>query len=281
VRTFALSIAAGMMILGTGPARAAQQADGPPQVWRLEWANPHCTITTGESSTFLLSLWMMPGSPDPDLYLTGPTINHYTVGGALVLLGRGHGDFTGQLISRQNKSGVWVLDIVDLGQEFPSALSGATQVQVALRENVKIPVKGAGEAIAALRECLDDKLAAWGIDAKAYDSLRTPPIDPYPHLHWLSRDDFPDDAKKEAFEGNAVARVNVDAGGKVTGCAIVVSTGIASLDKATCAKTLQKGKFKPAIGGDGHPVAATRTILVKFNADWDKIRYAPPPARIR
>jgi TonB family protein len=111
--------------------------------------------------------------------------------------------------------------------------------------------------MAALQQCIDTKLAEWGVDPKAFAALSPPPTD-IEGYSWLSYKDYPTDALDANRSGNVVARLNVDVTGKVTGCAVVVSSGWGSLDKVTCKKALEKGRFNPAIGADGHPTAAVR-----------------------
>ena len=268
MHSFMLRVAAAAMVAGSGPAHAVAQPDGPPQVWQLDWENSHCIVSTGDPSNLLLSLWMTPGDPSPDLYVAGPSAKLRTAAAkGTVVLGPGNESFTTGLIQRFGKSGGWVLEYFELKDGFPTAFARSTEVQLtSLNVPVTVQFKGEEKAMAALKDCVDNKLIAWGIDAKAYESLRSPPIDPG-HMDWFTAYDYPDDAMQAGFEGNVVARVDVDATGKVKACNVVVGSGMDSIDKVTCAKTMKNGKFLPAIGADGNPTAATRTIFVKFQLE--------------
>jgi protein TonB len=61
--------------------------------------------------------------------------------------------------------------------------------------------------------------------------------------------------------------MDVDARGKVTGCAVVVSSGSTSLDNVTCQAAIQRGRYHPAIGGDGRPMAASRIENVTWQLE--------------
>lgn len=65
-------------------------------------------------------------------------------------------------------------------------------------------------------------------------------------------------------EGDTIARLDVDATGRVTGCAVLVSSGSAALDNATCKISLERGRLRPAIGADGKPIAAFRIMPVRW-----------------
>ena len=77
-------------------------------------------------------------------------------------------------------------------------------------------------------------------------------IDP---ASWFSPNDYPTDALKKGVEGSVTFDVEVDPEGKPTGCRITVSSGNQSLDQTTCDLVQSKGRFIPAAGPAGKPVA--------------------------
>ena len=93
------------------------------------------------------------------------------------------------------------------------------------------------------------------------------PLDP---TTWFSTNDYPIEAVVEGAEGAVEYEVDVNSLGRPTACAVKVSSGNAYLDKATCDLIMKNGRFQPAQGADGRPVAG------KYNS---KIRWEQPTSR--
>jgi protein TonB len=68
-------------------------------------------------------------------------------------------------------------------------------------------------------------------------------------------------------QGTVVVRVVTDQSGKVTSCAVVLSSGVTSLDDVTCATALKRAKYKPAIGADGRRSSAMFINYSTFATD--------------
>lgn len=66
---------------------------------------------------------------------------------------------------------------------------------------------------------------------------------------WVDRDDYPAYAIRAGDEGRVRVMVTVSPAGSPTGCATVASSGHWSLDNATCAVMLNKGRFDRAAPG--------------------------------
>lgn len=248
------------------PVTAAPPSAGP-QVWQVDWEQDHCTIATGDPAKLYLALWMTPGDPEPELYIVGPA-DRLRGGGDKVDLTLAPAGQTLKVwnLARQGKAGATILQLSDFRETFPTAFSKASEVRLAgLAAPISIPIKGANQAIAALNKCLDDKMNEWGIDAKAYRALRTPPLTPVPgHIDWIGDEDYPSEAQSEGEAGDAVVRLSVDAKGKVTDCAVVASSGSKTIDQVTCRNALRKARYIPAVGANGRPTAAIRTVRAKF-----------------
>jgi len=82
---------------------------------------------------------------------------------------------------------------------------------------------------------------------------------------WLNYVDFPKDALADKRAGTTVMRLTTDAAGRVRDCAVVQSSGVKTLDDISCHKALTRARYKPAIGADGRPTAATFTNYVRFD----------------
>ena len=92
-----------------------------------------------------------------------------------------------------------------------------------------------------------------------------------PHLINLaevfSSDDYPADAVRSGAQGTVIVQIAVDAAGRPASCRIGKSSGVASLDKASCALIMTRGKFNPAKAG---ATTAPRSLSLP-------IRWALPP----
>ncbi|MEH3038628.1 MAG: energy transducer TonB [Sphingomonas paucimobilis] len=71
---------------------------------------------------------------------------------------------------------------------------------------------------------------------------------------WLTDDDYPAAAFRNGEEGVVKFAIDVDRRGKVAGCRILQSGGVA-LDQATCRALVERLRFKPARDADGKAIA--------------------------
>lgn len=71
---------------------------------------------------------------------------------------------------------------------------------------------------------------------------------------WVLSDDYPAAALSEGVQGTTEVLLNVDVGGKVTGCMVTASSGSAVLDEGTCIVLRERVKFKPAVDKRNRPV---------------------------
>lgn len=258
------------------PLATAPASSEPPTVWDLEWQDSHCTISTGDTKSIGLSLWVTPGDPDPQLYVFGsskilprelagppqmPLRKPRTVTVALAPTGE---SFQAEVDAVSESSRQRVVKLRKLRHKFPPAFAKASEIRLVTAQGpIPIPIHGAAKAMDALQGCIDQKLTDWGLDAKAFAGLRKPPTD-IEGYQWVTYQDYPSSALDQNAMGAVIARLNVDATGKVSDCAVVVKSGSAALDKVTCDRALMKGRFDPAIGPDGQPTAASRVVRVEF-----------------
>ena len=73
---------------------------------------------------------------------------------------------------------------------------------------------------------------------------------------WFGANAYPIEAWKKGIEGAVTFDVDVDAEGRPTACRVLISSEYQVLDQATCDVVRAKGRFIPAAGPDGRPVAA-------------------------
>jgi TonB family protein len=163
------------------------------------------------------------------------------------------------------RTGQYALASEHAGEDFLDRFAKAEAISVRRgnRELLRIPLPGAATAVAAVRRCEDDMLRRWGVDPSVFRGLARRP-EPIGIAGWLNNSDYPESALKRLTSGTSVVRVDVAADGKVTGCAIVLTSGSEDLDRATCTAALRRGRFRPAIDAGGKPV---RTFTI-FPVRW-------------
>jgi protein TonB len=89
----------------------------------------------------------------------------------------------------------------------------------------------------------------------------------------FSSDDYPAAAVRAREEGNVGFRLEIDKIGRVTACAIIVSSGSATLDSATCGLLVRRARFTPALDYKGKPTADRMTGRIL----WRLPAPEPPP----
>src|ERR1044072_7632207 len=77
-----------------------------------------------------------------------------------------------------------------------------------------------------------------------------------PATHWVTSDDYPDDARFLGLEGTAEFTWQVDEHGCPTDCVITRSTAFESLDAETCRLLMARASFNPAVDDSGKARAA-------------------------
>src|SRR4051794_7031758 len=216
-----LRILTGLFAISTAVqgSAVAQPAPPPARVWNLEWQEDQCTISTGSPDTIGLSLWMAPGNPYAMIYLIGssdalPDIGRWTVPVAFAPSGetfKANVSYPRGAVSHQR-----VLLLSNVGEKFPAAFAKASEPRLMTsRGPIVSPVTGANKAMDAMQLCMDDKLPLWGVDVAAYRALRTPPTYLSDDAWFSTRDDVPYDARVFAKSGRVVARLDMDATGRV------------------------------------------------------------------
>jgi protein TonB len=84
---------------------------------------------------------------------------------------------------------------------------------------------------------------------------------------WVRPDDYPSTAVIDQSEGAVSFELQVDRDGKVSACQVTVSSGVASLDDATCNLITVRALFDPARDAKGKAIASTyrNRVVWKMN----------------
>lgn len=118
--------------------------------------------------------------------------------------------------------------------------------------SVALRIGPSARAVAALRLCVADLLARWGMDKAAQAQVVTPPDGSV--ISVFGAEDYPDDALRANQQGEVILRYWVETNGRISDCKVVKSSGFASLDSTTCEILTERARLVPARDGKGLPV---------------------------
>lgn len=133
--------------------------------------------------------------------------------------------------------------------------------------SVKAPVRSAAAAVEALRTCEDAKMREWGIDPVAWRALKARPIPLKVWYEWIGPDDYPATAIMNGIQGVVIPKMLVGADGSVVSCESIRRNRSATYRDRICQKLKQRARFKPALDGNGNPVAAPFVLVIKFRLE--------------
>ena len=106
----------------------------------------------------------------------------------------------------------------------------------------------------ALRDCTDSLLTSWGYDSKVQSALsrRATPLNS--PAAWVNTNDYPSEAVFAGHNGFVQFRLDIDAGGKITGCHVLRAFKPDDFSKITCDALNRRARFSPAQDSEGKPV---------------------------
>jgi TonB family protein len=209
----------------------------------------------------VFALRVLPGGARPEAVITGAPsiIPKLTHGGPAVMIVEPSGDRIEGQVMTSVADGKRTLSLAGLALDAATRIAGASALRIeGGAQRLSIPVARPVRALAALQECIDSRMREWGIDPVAFAAMREAPEGAL----WLEADDYPEEALRTAAQGTVTALLTTDVSGKVTDCAVIISSRSKVLDAATCRAALKRGRYTPAIGADNNPIAAkfiTRT----------------------
>src|SRR5688572_23612043 len=155
-----LNIALAAALIVAQSAQAPQPAvSAPAAVWKLDWIEQQCQIATETPGGIGTAMRITPGSEETAVYLVGtpaqlPDIRTKSASVTLAPGGETFKATAGQIQPPGKRVLVFIL-----GDKFASAFAKADQMRVTTdRGLVAASVKGAREAMAAMRTCIDEGL---------------------------------------------------------------------------------------------------------------------------
>jgi TonB family protein len=241
----------------TPPASAPATAPAPR--WIVDWAANQCKLVreTGGEQPAALSVQLVPGTDALDLVVVDKNWTNAPLrAGASITVRFDTGETAEATV--QGFQGERWNGFVAYG--VPADLIGilakakSVRVEHKNRPLFAADLPQAAKAVAALRLCEADALRGWGVDPAERDRLRRPAKLRNPAVPFMDDTDYPEEARRQGKQGTSIARLTVEADGKVSECGIASSSGSPALDAQTCAIFSTRPRFDPAIGAEGKPV---------------------------
>ena len=256
-RLLALSAAA----LGLHAPALAQTAAAPPAKarWSIDYGVQRCSLFRSEGTQgTVFGLRIIPGRGDPEILFTRDSFKplglDYAVRAALVLQPSGK-RFEGGVVWTDLPDGKQVMMVDKVGRDFIDALAASSSLALEARgKRLDLAFSGASGAVKALRECNDALLRAWGADVSHPDGTVLPEPLGGGFESWFSSELTPGELARRS-SGTVVARLDIGADGRLTGCTVLAGSGDKVLDSRSCETFLRRGRYKPARDPAGNPIA--------------------------
>ncbi|HEY0014482.1 MAG TPA: TonB family protein [Allosphingosinicella sp.] len=247
---------------------SASAAQAPPPAglrWVAEWGERRCTLARMAANTApVLALRLLPGSSQVELIFPGRRPPAGVVGGARAELVFSDGTRSDVRFGWRSPGDGTPRISLRIESALLDRLGRSTAVKLVHRGETlaDVPLPQAGAAIAALRRCADSALAEWGVDSAARAALQRKPERAGPDVSWINSEDYPPAALRRSSSGEVVVRLTVNADGRVSECAVAVSSGDADLDATSCRLFVLRGRYAPALDAGGRPTAASSVEAV-------------------
>jgi outer membrane biosynthesis protein TonB len=147
------------------------------------------------------------------------------------------------------------------------AYEQATGISIAgpFDRDVTLKTGSLGAPFKAMRECIDELLTHWGIDAAAHKTLsRTAQPRNMRALAAAVQSDYPGTALRAGMPAILRVRLAIDAAGSVTVCRMQLQYAEPEFERAAC-QNLKRARFDPALDKDGMPIASYWTTAIYYS----------------
>jgi len=258
----------GWMLLAPVCALAAASDPAPPTGWELGWSDLRCSVTrrseAAPAATFTLRT--LPGSGTWQVHLASSAWSRTALGDLrrLTISLQSSGALLPDRRTVARSPAGEMLVVHQLPPSLVELLAAADSIRVAREGEVlfDMPLTGAAQAVAAIRQCEMRFARVWGIDPVAYAAIRVPPAGDIAAV--VHDGDYPPAALRVRASGTVAVRLMVDANGRVSSCTPVVSSGHELLDRRACEIYRERLRLTPAIGADGAPTAAPMIATLRW-----------------
>ena len=134
----------------------------------------------------------------------------------------------------------------------------------AFRDDIVLQTGNMHAPMTAMRECMDELLTHWGIDAEAHRGLLRQ-AQPLELERWARRlqEEYPMHLLARGEQAIVNVRITVGVDGRASACAVQTSLNEADFDELACELLLRHSRFEPALDGNGNPITSywvTRVI---------------------
>ena len=252
-------------------AAAAQEvpanlAPAPAQAphWQVDWGQYYCSLIRlpAADRPFAAVFLAVPGGDNSQLLLIQMGRQTLPRGVNSLLLQPGGRSY--EVHPQVQVRGRPVLAMGGLPYELRGALADATALELRAGSEVRlrIPLDQARAAIAAHRRCTAEVARQWRLDEAALAALRQRPQTT--NFLGYRPSDYPARALMSRTQGRVILRITVTREGRAADCAVVATSGNASIDARSCQVAMQRGRFTPGIDAAGQPVA----VAAVFTVTW-------------
>lgn len=155
---------------------------------------------------------------------------------------------------------------IDLPEITPMHEAAVRDVLVGrpLSKPVILETGSMARPFAALRECTDQLITEWGLDAKLHKSARSKPQPTSNPGTWITDRDYPQEMRIKGQPGLVEFRLIIDPAGRVESCHIQVATKPAGFNDVVCDRLTKRATFSPALDQDGQPMRSYYQNTVRF-----------------
>ena len=153
-----------------------------------------------------------------------------------------------------------------IDRTFLQALPSAASVTITIGKRLPISLEtlDAKKAIAVLDYCQTELRKSLAIDLTKLNDVALPAIPKGSQQTWFTADDYPTMALAGGAQGISRLLLTIDVDGRVSSCVPYGSTGNAEIDRASCAKFKQRGRYAPAKDKTNHPIVSYQETAIHW-----------------
>ena len=116
----------------------------------------------------------------------------------------------------------------------------------------------------AMRECLDELIEHWGLDAEVQRNLSKLPTPIENPGDWIRPGDYPRGLLQRGYQGIVDFRLIVGPDGEPTDCVIQLATNPDEFAEVSCRQLMRRARFEPARDAFGNAVTSYYRNTVRF-----------------
>jgi TonB family protein len=255
----------------------------PVSKWNVEWTKTSCMLRRAFGTAAKPSLLIFERFGPSDSFqfsVISDEFKQFQQGQDLrVKFGNGEAKRVTSAMAGKTQSGVATLFFTSLSLSTPVGegshawIPAVTHATEAATTSVSIAFFGKERIFAtgpldkpfdALRQCTDDLVQFWGLDAKQQATL-TKWVEPLSNPgSWVHSGDYPAAMLNVGKQALVSFRLSIDAQGTPTACEVQRSYNDKKFDELTCALIVRRARFSPALDAKGQPVPSYYLNTVRW-----------------